>query len=231
MLKLWSATVLLGGLIALAALSYHTVELPLRELIRSAWQSTGQRTPRPPGLGTLQARWAVLAMVVTLAGTEAWRVGVFHPIPPLQAAVGEELTRDPTFEAIAGEGWSQREDWGIWSTGQRSNLTISVPRPTPPNLRLLIKGSFYLVDRHPSVNARVTANGVEIGVLTADLAHNVIDVSLPLPTAVLASSGGVLKIDLLVDNPASPQSLGMSEDARVLGFGLKSLRLSDDKPS
>jgi len=230
-LHLSSSIVLVGGLIGVASLSYHMVEMPLRRVIRAAWQARGQSAPRATARRNWVARWAVVAMVVILAGVEAQRVGVFHPVPGLEVAVGDEITQFPTFERAAGGGWSNREDWGIWSIGKESTLTFSIPKGAPTRLRLHIKGSFFLRERHPTVVARITVNDIDIGIFTPTLANNTIDESLALPAAALSPSAGPLRIKLWVDSPASPKSLGLSEDTRALGFGLKSLKLVDEESS
>jgi len=226
--SLSSSVVLVGGMIAVSVLSYHAVELPLRRIIRAAWQAPDRTTTGRARGGARAAGWAVLAMAVVLAGFNALQVGVFRHVPPLRAGPGEELLRYPTFERVAGDGWGFREDWGVWSIGRESTIVVPMPKPAPAHLRLFIKGSFYLNDRHPALTARIIANGVEIGAFRPTLADSRVETTLQLPADVLSSPGAPLRITLVVDSPASPKSLGLSADSRMLGFALTSLKLLAD---
>ena len=224
-----SSIILFGGMLGLAAFSYHAIEMPLRRVIRAVWQTPAPNAARhPTGGGIWGRRRAVLALGATVAMAGAWRAGIFHGIPRLEVGVGEEITRYPTFERVEAKGWSPREDWGIWSVGRESELVIPLARSATGGLRLSIKGSFFLNERHPTLTARLTVNDIEIGVFTPTLADNAIDASLALPAAALPRASGPLRIKLWIDSPASPASVGLSDDTRPLGFGLRSLKLLDD---
>ena len=216
-----SSTIQVGGMLAVSALSYHTIELPLRRLVRAAWQTPNATSRGQVSRGMACARWATLAAALILVGGATWRVQMF----PARVAVGEEITRFPVFERLPSAGWSTREDWGIWSVGRDSTLDFRVRKPAPAQLDLFIKGSFYLNDRHPTLIARVTANGVEIGKFKPTAANPAIEATLPLPATLLLQTGKPVRIEILIDNPASPKSLGLSDDNRVLGFGVQSLKL------
>ena len=110
---------------------------------------------------------------------------------------------------LLGEGWYARESWGIWSSAL-AELRFSTAPPqadamvlrlnlTPfgtPNLTLAINGHPVFCDRLP-----------ESG-----------DYEVEFPVSLIES--GEIRISFTVDGAASPESLGLSDDTRVLGVGL-----------
>lgn len=221
--KLSSGLVLIGGLFAVAVLSYHTVEVPLRRVIRGALQS---RPARDQAAGRRQRAggWVVAAAALMLFVVEGRRIDLFQPVPLPIVQPGEEITRYPVFEHVAGPGWSHREDWGFWAVGRDSYLTLRAGGTAGPGLRLRIKGGYFLTERHRSLTVRISVNDVEIGRFTPTFPDMTLDTELTLPAAAF-SRDRTLRIRFQVDSPASPKSVGVSADDRVLGLNLTSMQL------
>jgi peptidoglycan/LPS O-acetylase OafA/YrhL len=223
--KTSSALILVLGLLVVAALSYHLIEVPARQIIRTTLQSKGARPQRI----WLWAS-AIAATAVALFIADGQRISLFEPVLPPLVMPGEEITQPKLFERAAGSGWSDRENWGIWSVGDDSYLTVRVGDTAGRQPRLSIKGSFFLTDRHAALTARLFANDIEIARFSPTLSDNHVDMELAVPAAAL-SRDGTLRIRLQVDSPASPKSVGQSGDERILGFGLTSLKLVGGAPS
>lgn len=215
-----SFALLFFGLIPISALSYRFIEVPLRRLIRRAFDGG-------PGGGVVALRWALPLALVAVLLIQAQLANLMQParVPPV--ALGEEVARAPTFAHAACSGWSTLEDWGAWSTGRRSVLEMPLAARPAANTKLALKGVFFVTDKHPSVTVHFSANGVPLETVTGTLAHSAIDQVLDLPPAVFATAERHLTLSIAIDNPASPSALGLSEDSRVLGFGLKSMMLVD----
>jgi peptidoglycan/LPS O-acetylase OafA/YrhL len=221
-----STAVLVGGLFVIAALSHRFVEMPARRLIRSSFQSGPRQTMRSAGAVHL-AQLSVVSVILALFVLNGERIHLFKDVPRPLIQPGEETTSYPTFEQMADEGWGKRESWGIWSIGREASLSFRVANPSGPHLGLRMKAYFFVNDRHPAVTVRIAANGIAIGQLTGSPANGSIDATLPLPPDAYAN-GGAVRLTLSIDQPASPKSLGISEDTRVLGVGLTSMKLVDD---
>lgn len=216
-------------LASLAEANYRLVETPLRRHGAAIAERLRQRMAAPaawrPKRGYLLvvsifAGWAVLAGVADMGRTGLLDRIFGRPEPP-----GTELTAFPIFERLAGTGWADRESWGIWSVGDRSIIDIPLDRSIRGNRILTIRGHLFLGARHPADAVTFFANGIEIGRYEATLDHNDADLALSLPAEALARSPGNLRLEIRVDQPVTPISLGLSFDGRRLGFGLVSLRL------
>jgi peptidoglycan/LPS O-acetylase OafA/YrhL len=224
--SLSTAALLVGGMLALSILSYHFVEMPLRRIIRAAWST--KASDRPPASSRRKPAAIAVALGIALAVAVGWRNRLYQPVPPERVQVGQDIVGYPVFERAAEAGWGKRENWGIWSVGSRSTLEVGVAAPAQSRLRLAVKGSFYLNDRHPALTARIMVNGAVIATLIPTASSHDVDESFPLPPASQSNPDLPLKIELLIDSPASPKSLGLSGDERSLGLALQSMKLVAD---
>jgi len=213
---------LLAGLIVVAAFSYRFVEMPLRKLVRRAFEAN-----RPADRLTPALRWALPIVLLGFALLQAQWAGLLGPPPNPPVAVGEDVARPPTFQRVAGEGWSEPEDWGTWSLGRRSVLEIPLAADATANLRLSVKGKFFVSEKHPRVVVHISANGVALETVEGTIVKSEIDQLLDLPPDVFAATPRRLEIAIAIDDPASPLALGLSSDSREIGFGLKSMKLVD----
>jgi peptidoglycan/LPS O-acetylase OafA/YrhL len=215
---------IISGMLIASGLSYHLVEMPSRRLIRGMFQPNPEGAPAFDGRRLL-ARCAIAGSVLALAGAEAGQTHLLSPTSPPLVKFGDDIVLPQIFGPAAGANWSAREPWGIWSIGKEATLDVAIDDAPRENVRLLVKGWVFLGPGHPSTTARITVNGVEIGKLTPTLTDSRIETALDVPSAVLTARGGRLEIGISVDDPVSPQSLGMSTDTRQLGFGLISMKL------
>jgi hypothetical protein len=121
---------------------------------------------------------------------------------------------DPTQQYL-GAGWPIPEPWGTWSNGPSAKIDLPLPDQQAQflilNVRALVNG------RHPSQNIDILINGkTRTKVRAEQFDKN--EVQIPLRSSDWADQP--LHIELLFQNPASPKSLGMGSDDRLMSIGL-----------
>ena len=111
-------------------------------------------------------------------------------------------------------GWSEPEEAFTWTVGKRAELLFrTAPTSHPLQLRMRLAGNKKPPEL-PFQPVEVFANGKKIADwqvgessdYTADIAEGAM------------SAGGELRIELKTPNAASPKSLGIAPDPRVLGL-------------
>lgn len=136
---------------------------------------------------------------------------------------GEQInfaTGGNAWQYIAG-GWSNTEAWGAWSLGNAESLIqLNVPINS---YQLIVDGRAYLNAQHPSQTIVVEANGTEIAKWEFNLADTAGSRSAEIPRGLIKD--GALGIALKAPGSVSPKELGQSEDARVIGLGVKTMVL------
>jgi len=114
------------------------------------------------------------------------------------------------------DGWiPYGELWGSWTEGSNASLIIPLPSGKPRSLTLQLRA--FVNEKHPNQLFEILINGVVVKKVSLDkFEENSVDI--PLPQSVLNEQFFRLQFRLL--NPASPKSLGISDDDRQLGIGL-----------
>ena len=113
-------------------------------------------------------------------------------------------------------GWYAIEPWGSWS---KPKALLSIRKPAVPASFLRLEYNTITSPDTPRT-LRVACGGTLIA--SREIRQSRGD-SLDVPYAPMAgcaSSAGLL-LEITVDPPASPQSLGLSKDPREMGIGLK----------
>jgi glycosyltransferase involved in cell wall biosynthesis len=139
---------------------------------------------------------------------------------PPELRLGQSL---PFGEVIAedflGDGWHPAEANGRWSTGRIADLFFTVP-PSQANAGpVVLELCGHALRNDETVTFRLSpGNEVEKAAARND---EVTVLQLPGP--------GSFHLSVSVTDPASPQSLGMGPDNRVVGYWLGWLRLAPAK--
>ena len=120
-----------------------------------------------------------------------------------------------------GSGWSPPEEGGIWTTGPRSDLTISVEDVEDGGYVLILDLGMICVGRDDLLRVTMFANGERVSAREFAFAHRAIPWRLELPAS--AWDAGRIELSLGVDEPRSPLMLGWSEDDRPLGIHIRTL--------
>ena len=125
-----------------------------------------------------------------------------------------------TGEAIVGakgarliSGWSDLEQWGVWTDGRRAKIEFDAP--LPGHFLLLIEGYGY----GPNAGRQLL---LHVGDATSE-------VTLPAQTGEMRVSvdnaKGARVIEFEIPSPTQPSALGSSKDNRHLGLALVKLRV------
>lgn len=119
-------------------------------------------------------------------------------------------------KAILGDGWHALERAHVWSTGKAEidlTNTMFVDNRLPGLMKLEIVPFAPTRERPVKIEARVGGKRLEFDY--TDSARSVIDIPIACPR-----EEGRCKVKFTVENATSPQLLGQSSDARLLGFAL-----------
>ncbi|APB98382.1 hypothetical protein [Polynucleobacter asymbioticus] len=132
---------------------------------------------------------------------------------------------EPDSRRFLSEGWSDTESWGVWSDGYYPKLKIIWNGRRDVDLVLKLEGRPLLAKLQPTQNITVLANGKPIGRLDYDLYKDPGGIrKLIIPKAYINSADPLL-IEFNFDQLHTPAELKLSEDKRLLGFGLTSVEI------
>jgi len=151
----------------------------------------------------------VAALVVWLRPEMVIRENYFPKLGTVQNSRLSELL-DPVTYA----GFSSAESWGRWSDGRVARILTKVRLPVVFDLE--VTGQAF------GPNA-----GVPIEVCVGDQCHDVVFGEDPTTLVRRFEKVDVREITFHIPHPTSPNSLGQSEDARLLGLGLRSLKIEE----
>lgn len=118
-----------------------------------------------------------------------------------------------------GYGWAYPEQWGVWSEGKKASMTLLMPQSdadkAPATLELAMRAFGSSQTIQILLNDRAMKN------LT--LPGNVIS-HVELPLSAADQQARFIRVEFRIDQPRSPQSLGLADDIRQLGVGMMSAR-------
>ncbi|MCE7505265.1 DUF6311 domain-containing protein [Polynucleobacter sp. IMCC30063] len=119
---------------------------------------------------------------------------------------------------IIGRGWSWPEEFGVWSEGSPVQLVIPLPNPKPT--KLIINCRALITQNHPSQSVQIFINTIFMGNFLLENGDNNI-LTIDIPKNDLKD---YVSIEFKFPaNLASPKSLGMGDDERLLGIRIKSI--------
>lgn len=143
--------------------------------------------------------------------------------PPPSATLREEIVFSGAGATYLERGFAFPESWGAWTLGERARIELPVELgggKVRIEFKMQISNSF----RHAgsSSRARIVVNNEEVCVLEARP-----DQSVDLLVVYTFDGRGVekLTIDIQCEGLLSPQDMGISTDDRLVGLGVRSLRL------
>ena len=140
-----------------------------------------------------------------------------------------ELGEDIRFEAGQSgarhivSGWSTPEPWGTWTDARCAALQFYFRTKPASALLLVVEARGYTCASHPAQSVNVECQGETLASWTFD-SDSFQNKSVVIPPSALTASGS-LTIYFHLLNPASPEELGESDDLRLLGMALRSLRI------
>ena len=121
--------------------------------------------------------------------------------------------------------WNNREDWGTWSRGKEMVLTLPLPTTPAQSLTLTLTLRAFVNGAIPKQTLQVSSEGKVLGEFyLSKFEGNTIKLDIPNSSR----QKGYIALDLKVPNAASPSSIGMDEDSRILGIGIVSARFNSN---
>lgn len=148
-------------------------------------------------------------------------------VGPEYYAVGDTLHFDAA-RVVRGQlrrGWSAPEDWGAWSDESSAAIALVLAEPVGDEVLSLELEARLLVLAGESTppTLEVLANGTTVGRWTPD-DGSFHELSWDLPGSLVPPSGR-LELVLRVTPMRTPAELGLGEDGRTLGVGLRAVRV------
>ncbi|MFJ2363863.1 DUF6311 domain-containing protein [Pseudomonas sp. NPDC087697] len=119
------------------------------------------------------------------------------------------------------QGWSTPETWGTWSEGREADILLRVP---PQAQSIVIEALAFVLPMHLSQDAVFTINGVQaLSTHLTQLQGNRIEIPLTATIHEAIARDTLMRVHVQLPDAISPQQLGLGEDRRVMGLGMKSL--------
>jgi hypothetical protein len=121
-------------------------------------------------------------------------------------------------------GWSTAESWGTWSAGQQAQLDLRV---TPEARSIALDVMAFVLPQHPAQRVIVSVNGEQV-LTTRLVQHQGNHLEIPISPAIRQhlADDDRLTIEFHLPDAISPQQLGLNDDSRVMGLGLKRLTVN-----
>ena len=134
-----------------------------------------------------------------------------------QPALGKSIDfSNRNTQCFLEKDWGQNESWGVWSIGPDPQLALFMPSGKPKTLTLDLRA--FINPQHPSQEVNISINGVPQKTVTLNkLDNNQIELAIP----VSAYGKEWINLGFSLPQAISPKELGMGDDGRKLGIGLK----------
>lgn len=140
-----------------------------------------------------------------------------HVVPVIRSSMNFDMSKYGNFFAV--EGVSFLEDWGVWTEGVKTRLEFCfAPHIKSVRLELHFFLGPSMQGSSPSGQGTVTVNSIEIMEIPGSIAPAVEAVLVHTSTT---DENGVINLAFGFDGLKSPVELGINEDKRVLGIGLR----------
>jgi hypothetical protein len=126
-------------------------------------------------------------------------------------------------EAYRTSGWSHTEQKFTWTEGNSAKLSLPIGKQSGSLNLNVAMAAFTHPPKLPSQPVEVFVNGQKLAEWQVNSNPAGYSVAIPADTI---KAGGTLEIEFRTPKAASPKSVGMSEDPRVLGVCVVSLELA-----
>lgn len=118
-------------------------------------------------------------------------------------------------------GWSTPENWGTWTEGQQAKMELRV---LPPVSSIVIDALAFIQPRHPGQRVIVSLNGQQVlETRLTQFQGNRLEVPISAALNQRLGNDDRLDIELQLPDAVSPRQLGINDDSRMMGLGLKTL--------
>ncbi|WP_409318432.1 DUF6311 domain-containing protein [Pseudomonas sp. KCJK9016] len=169
---------------------------------------------RVDGLIVLAPGWKRCAQCLSIKD-EGQRISMI----PLSVP-GQTLTFNYRNRQLA-DGWSTPENWGTWTDGQQAKIEM---RLVPQARSIVLDALAFVQPQHPVQRVIVSLNGEQVLSTSLTRFHgNRLEIPISTALGEHLASDDRLTIELQLPDATSPRQLGINDDSRIMGLGLKSL--------
>jgi hypothetical protein len=126
-------------------------------------------------------------------------------------------------QKLLDRGWSYPEKWGTWSEGDHSRIRFSLPVGHNPVGTLIIKSTFFVANEKEKSGIQIFLNGVDLGSISVTKNKNLLE----LEVNNLKEGDNIL--EFTYSNVKSPKELNISEDSRLILFGISSFKVTEGR--
>src|SRR5262249_38588007 len=127
-------------------------------------------------------------------------------------------------KAYVGSGWSLEDELGTWSDGAEATVRFKLDRSYHTPMELVVQALPFVPGERPEQHVAVLANDQQIANWTFRNGDSWTELRAEIPAEIVRSEE--LKLVFRISNPVSPNSIGLSDDARKLGLMVQRLRAS-----
>lgn len=122
-------------------------------------------------------------------------------------------------------GWSGFEYWGTWSDGNVASLELLTPSTYRESLTFQLVARPFLEGAHDNLKVNLFANGKFMESLNYNKGEYVQTKEFTVTNLAAQSGLPILRLTFEFVEPATPASLGVNGDSRLLGLGVESFTL------
>ena len=142
-------------------------------------------------------------------------------LPPYH--FGQRLIGGDAESPFMRQGWGGKESWGFWTNGGDASLAFRLPGRSRTDLLLEADAIAFATPTHSQM-VEVFANNIKVGEWSFSVSKPPTTQRLVIPAKALGNSE-ILTIRFHLPDAISPREVGVNEDRRVLGLGLRSVLL------
>jgi hypothetical protein len=122
------------------------------------------------------------------------------------------------------KGFSVSENWGTWSSEEEAELQFVVQKTFGKNVSVSLTAVPWLAKGRERFMGTASVDGVKVAEREFSVPGSV-EWEFEVPGKYVGANGEIV-VRLNFTNPATPLSVGQSEDPRVLGLGIQSLTVT-----
>ena len=172
---------------------------------------------RVDGLVVLAPGWKRCSQCLSMPD-EGRRMSSLALMRPGQALIFNYAARQLT------SGWSIPENWGTWSMGLQAQLDLRV---TPEARSIALEVMAFVLPQHPAQRVIVSLNGEQVlSTRLVQLEDNHLEIPISPAIRQHLADNDRLTIELQLPDAVSPEQLGINDDSRIMGLGLKRLTVN-----
>jgi hypothetical protein len=145
---------------------------------------------------------------------------------PMEIYMDQVLWTNSENPEYLGRGWSSPEQWGTWSVSSSPQIMLQLKNWEQKDAYLKIDSQAFLYKNHNELLSQISVNGEILKEITFNTLSNNQFIQIRIPFDLLMKNRGQVLIDFELNTITSPKNLGLSNDTRNLGIGVKSLLIT-----